>query len=264
MPQTPPPRSFSPWSDDSGSDSPSNAAPDPVSNTPLSEAMRNVDLMLDQLARIAVSIRRSGTRSRLEKADRMLRPEDHQDLHAHLVAVVLSQGPFSAEYTFSPEQIGPSKLSPVQLRLISCNLKRLNRFLYAQKHSKGLDATLPLPPKEIIDPKEAPKQPQPETRPQQKPEKSIPSTSKPVSPKPIGSLHDSSVKTGTVASGVTDLVLVPENPVPSQAATTQLSITVTRLDYPHPPEMKVGALVFRCPCCCQVLPAIISDKNRWR
>src|SRR6202043_3866350 len=112
-------------------------------------------------------IRRSGTRSRLQKADRMLRLEDHQDFCAHLIAVMLSQGPSSAEYTFSLEKIDPSKLSTVQLRLINCNLKRRNRFLYAQEHSKGLDATSStrIPPKDVIDPKRAPEQPEPETRP---------------------------------------------------------------------------------------------------
>ncbi|KAJ5199045.1 hypothetical protein N7491_000392 [Penicillium cf. griseofulvum] len=32
-----------------------------------------------------------------------------------------------------------SKLNEVQLRLIRCNLKRRNRFLYVQQHSRGLD-----------------------------------------------------------------------------------------------------------------------------
>ena len=265
-PQTPPKRSFSPWSDESSSESQSDAASDIVSDTPLSEVKKNVDLILDQLARIAVAIRRSGTRSRLQKADRMPRHRALQDFRAHLIAALLSQGPFSAEYAFSPEQINPSKLSLVQLRLINCNLKRRNRFLYAQEHAKALDATSPIqiPPKEAIDSKEAPEQPEPETRPQQKPEKSMPSIIKPISAIPVEHLRNPSVKTGTSASGVTDLPSLQQNPVPSQAATTQLSTTVTKLDYPHPPEMKAGGLVFRCPCCCQALPAMLSDKSRWK
>ncbi|KAJ4314595.1 hypothetical protein N0V84_008819 [Fusarium piperis] len=180
--QCPPQRSFSPWSDDSGSDSQSDAASDIVSDTPISETMKNVDSILDQLARIAVAIRRSGTRSRLQKADRMLRLQDHQDLRAYLIAVVLSQGPFSAEYTFRSEQIDPSKLSTVQLRLINCNLKRRNRFLYAQEHSRGLDATsfTRIPPKEVTDQGKALEQPEPENRLQQEPEKSIEPVAKPV------------------------------------------------------------------------------------
>ncbi|KAL7791396.1 hypothetical protein V8C37DRAFT_382284 [Trichoderma ceciliae] len=72
--------------------------------------MGDVDKTLDQLARIAVAIRQSGARSRLQKADRMLRLDDHQDLRAHLIAVMLSQRSFSAEFTFSPEQLNPSGL----------------------------------------------------------------------------------------------------------------------------------------------------------
>jgi hypothetical protein len=171
-PQTAPQRSFSLWSDDSSSESQSDAASDPASSGPLSKTMREVDLMLDQLARIAVAIRRPGTHSRLQKADGMLRLEDHQDLRAHLIAVLLSQGPSSAEYMFSPEQIDPSKLSAVQLRLVNCNLKRRNRFLYAQKHSKDLDAISPtrIHSKEvIIYPQTTPEQPESDIRLQQTP-----------------------------------------------------------------------------------------------
>jgi hypothetical protein len=264
--QTPPQRSFSPWSDDSSSDSQSHAASDPVSDSPLFKAIRNVDLILDQLARIAITIRRSGTRSRLQKADRTLKLEDHQTLRDHLIAVVLSMGPLSPEYTFLPEQIDPSKLSDVQLRLIDCNLKRRNRFLYAQEHSKGLDAisSTRIPSVETITPKI-----ESQTPPQHTVSKPTPSISKSVatdlaSTKPLEHFHNPSVMTGTSASGMSDLLLLPQNPVPSQAATTQLSTTVTKLDYPYPPEMKVGALIFRCPCCCQALPAMISDKYRWK
>lgn len=251
-PQTPAERSLSPWPDDSGSDSQSSTASETASKTPLSEAMNNVDFMLDQLARIAVAIRRSGTRSRLQKADRMFRPEDHKELRDHLIVVLLSQGPFSAKYTFSPERVDPSKLSKlsiVQMRLINSNLMRRNRFLYAQKHSKGLDATssTQISP-EVTDLKRA----------QQKPGNPGPSV------KTIDRVHNPSGKTETSASGVTDLVALPQNPMPSQAASTQLSTTVVKLDYPHRPKMNEGALVFRCPCCCQALPAMIWDKPRWK
>ncbi|RTE68881.1 hypothetical protein BHE90_016738 [Fusarium euwallaceae] len=260
--QTTPQRSFSPWSGDSNSDSQSDTPYDITSDIPLSGAMKNVDSILDQLARIAIIIRQSGTRSRLQKADRMLSLEEDQDLRDHLIAVVLSTGPFSPEHTFSSEYIDPNKLSTVQLRLINCNLKRRNRFLYAQRHSEALDATshTRVPSKEVTDQGKAPEQPEPESRLQQEPEK----PPKPVSAKPVDQLHNPSVTTGTSASGVTDLPLLQQNLVPSQAATTQLSTTVIKLDYPHPPEVNEGALVFRCPCCCRVLPTMMLDKNRWK
>ena len=266
---TPPERSFSPWSDDFSSDSGSDAAAsEHLPDTPLSKATRNVDLMLDQLARIAVIIRRAGSRSRLEKADRTLTFDDHQDLRDHLTVIVLSQGPFSPESIFSPEHINHTKLNEIQSRLINCNLKRRNRFLYAQRHSQRLDTTslTQLHPQKAAE-KEATssQEPTPKARQQQEPEELRVSVQNPTPfTKPERRLLIESVKTGTSASGVTDLLPLPQNPVPSQAASTHLSTTAINLDYPYPPNMTDNALLFRCPCCCQALPVMFSLKNRWR
>lgn len=242
-PQAASARSFSPWPDDSSSDSLSDDASDLVPDTSFSEAMKDVDVILDQLARIAVVIRRSGTRSRLQKADRTFNPEDYQELNTHLTSVILSRA--------------PSALSLVQSQLINGNLKRRHRFLYAQRHSTGLGLAPPPVPESI----------QLEARVQNKSEiaeKSTDSTSQTAVDVPAENSHNSSVKTGTSASGVTDLREQPQNSVPSQGAATQMSTTVIKFDYPYPPKMNDDALVFRCPCCCQVLPAMMADKNRWK
>lgn len=47
---------------------------------PLGKAKETVNSILDLLVRIAITIRKSGTQSRLRKADRKFKIEDHEDL----------------------------------------------------------------------------------------------------------------------------------------------------------------------------------------
>lgn len=270
--EAPAQRSFSPWSDYSGSDSQSDVITEEPQIAGLSQAMRNVDLQLDQLARIAVTIRRVGTRSRLQKADRLFRPEDHQELHDHLTAVVLAQRPLSQNFAFYPDGTDAFKkeLTDVQRRLIHCNLKRRNRFLYAQKRSNNLaphsssfqpSNDIPETNFRLGETTPTPSQRQSELmRGLQRGQKSDPT---PVS-KTSERRDSRSIRTGTSASGVTDLLPLSQNPVPSQAASTQLSKTIVSVDYPHPPKMNPSALVFKCPCCCQTLPAMVADRTRWK
>lgn len=262
-----PPRSLSPWSDDSSSDSPSeNEAIGHVdTDSSLDAAKKNVDSVLDQLARIALLIRRAGKRSRLEKADRLLKLDDHLDLEAHLTTMMLLQGLHrSASYTFSAAQLDRSKLSKVQLRLISANKRRRNRFLYAQTHAEGLE-TMATAKWQRMDLGETTEVGQDDHSPTPEPviQKDRDEANEPVTAK-IRSKGIESVTTGTTASGVTNLILPASSAVPSQAATTQLSKTVAKQEYPYPPRIKTGALVFRCPCCCQVLPEMLRDRDRWR
>ena len=100
------------------------------SSNPLHENMQNIEMMLDQLARIVIAVQQSGRRSQLQKADQRFKPEKHKDLQEHLITILL------ARPEFLKEQIDPSKLSDVQQQLIHCNLKHHNRFLYAQQHLK--------------------------------------------------------------------------------------------------------------------------------
>lgn len=70
--------------------------------------MQNIEIMLNQLARIAIAIRRSDRRSRLQKADQRFKREEYKDLEEHLITVLL------ARLDFSKEQIHRSKLSEMQ------------------------------------------------------------------------------------------------------------------------------------------------------
>ncbi|KAJ4024603.1 WD repeat-containing protein 88 [Fusarium irregulare] len=246
-----PPRSLSPWSDDTESD-PDLEAGLEDSSSPLGKAKETVNSILDLLVRIAITIRRSGTQSRLRKADRKFKIEDHEDLQRHLVVVMLSQGPFSSDYTFSTERTDASKITPIQWRLINCNLKRRNRFLYAQKHSDALDT----PSSSTVPSSETPK---PEIQ-------DLPA--RPLGSTPVQKPSTKSVAMATSASGITDLPAVlpalPKGPVSSHATRTNLSTTVIKLPYPHPPKVDEDAMVFSCPCCCQTLPVAMLEMSRWK
>lgn len=251
-------RSFSPWSDESASETPLEPDFEAVpSRNPLHEKMQNVEMMLDQLARVGVAIRQSGRRSRLQKADHRFKPEEFEDLRNHLITVLL------ARPGFSKEQIDPSKLSEMQERLILGNLKRRNRFLYAQQHSKGLNPDTAGRPSQvqIIDPGGC--YPAIDGELVEGKQKSFLLMTEPLR-KPIVMPMNPTVITGTSASAVTNSLTLPQALIQVPATSTVLSSTVIDLKYPHPPKMKEGARVFVCPCCCQTLPVTLSEANRWK
>jgi hypothetical protein len=251
-------RAFSPWPDESSSESETEFGGLPaVVDARLREAMRTTDAILSQLARIAVAIRRSGTRSRLHKADQSFRAKEHKVLEDHLRAVVLYRlGILLAEFDKSE----PDK---VQQRLIRCNLRRRHRFIYAQRHAGELERV-----------RQAPKPTEMVARISQKAERhtlnpgdrasrrveNVPQADANLSAQP-----GASEKTGTTASAISESHALPKDPILSQTAPTQVSATATRIDYPRPPlEAQKGALSFQCPCCCQTFPAMIAKDSHWK
>lgn len=74
-------------------------------------------------------------------ADICFNPEDHRELRNHLIAVVLAEG---CEAERNRWNCDGSSLTPVQKRLILANLKRRNRFLYAQRHAQSLRCDPPI------------------------------------------------------------------------------------------------------------------------
>ena len=257
-PEEPPARSFSPWSDDSTSDTRSETELQSFSSgNPLHENMQNIEMMLDQLARIAIAVRRSGRRSRLQKADQKFKREEHKDLEEHLITVLL------ARPGFSKEQIHRFKLSEVQRHLINCNLKRRNRFLYAQQHSKWLDADTTGPPSQAQAIETIETRPQTHGEAAKEKQKSLPLIAKPSSEATDAPINPT-IRTGTSASAVSDSLDLPRALTPAPAVSTVMSSTVTGLKYPRPPKGKEGARFFTCPCCCQTLPVTLSEENRWK
>lgn len=210
-------------------------------------------MVLDQLARIAVAVRQLGRNSRLQKADHRFRPSNHEGLEAHLNTILL------ARREVSKDQIDTPRLSDVQQRLVYCNLKRRNRFLYAQQHSKQSNPlstenhSHSVVPVNTMDPTDA------------QPGRHNDNKSQPANIGRAAGGYDA--KTGTSTSALNHSCLLYTDPVPVPAAPVASTITSTAavdLEYPLPPSTDDDAHEFRCPCCCVTLPAELLEGNRWK
>lgn len=217
-------------------------------------------MMLDQLAALAVAIRKSGAHARLQKADRNLDPSQHEALRDHLCAILLSQPTEMGNLT---NPVNSNLLSTVQKRLIQANLQRRNRFLYAQRHSRRI-GVIKISPETVglmsgqsavMDPKKPVEAPSEE----------------PVSSKRLIDIargpqtpHTVQTVTSTTASAVQGSIALSQKPKSSQGALTQVSSTGSRIVYPHPPTLKKGVSTFKCPCCCQSLPTMFAEGGRWK
>lgn len=229
------PRSFSPWSDASetghGQSSPGISVPD----NPLLGKMKHIETILDQLARISVAIRRSGNHSRLQKADQRLNLDDHQILRNHLIFII---PPHPGESTVMTE---------VQNRLIDANIRRRNRFIYAQTHAEHLAMAYVKPQPHHMGGQNM----------------AVDNSKDPMQGKPkINLPTHSEVGTATIATEMDKPSIPDVTRSRVQGATTVMSSTVVKIKYPRPPKMKEDAKLFKCPCCCQALPAELQQNLR--
>ncbi|KAF5678244.1 1-phosphatidylinositol-4,5-bisphosphate phosphodiesterase [Fusarium circinatum] len=107
-------------------------------NGSLEEVLLDIDSALESLVTLSLAIRRTGRRSRLHKADRLFKPEEHTELRKHLEAIIVlrpGSGPVPQDDELRPSM---ESLTPLQSHLVTANLKRRNRFIQAQLHSLGL------------------------------------------------------------------------------------------------------------------------------
>lgn len=58
-------------------------------NGSLEDPLLDVDSALESLVNLSLAIRRTGRRSRLHKADRLFKPEEHAELRKHLEAIIV-------------------------------------------------------------------------------------------------------------------------------------------------------------------------------
>lgn len=243
------------------------------SATPVDEATKNVDSVLENLALLAVAIRRTGRQS-LEKADRKFDPEDHAELAALLKILCLYQpGVIKSDEELLARPKGLSTeervlglesvdLSSAQERLLQTNLRRRNRFLRAQRHSEGLKPPQPAEKEKKEDRIErveggtetTTKYEQVDMANQQ----AAPKTASPAPAEPTIS--------GTSAS-------IPESKLntqrvkrrSSQVAMTAVTTLTAAARYPRPPKIREGLKMFKCPCCCQTLPVEVAiEGTRWK
>lgn len=231
--------------------------------TILKQNTDDVEDILKELIRLTTAIRRTGAPSRLQKADGQFDPSAHQELSTHLQVIITAH---PSEQITQPFQLGSLQLSEIQWRLIEANLRRRNRFLYQQRHSRKLEIKEKRPPRpskrmgkslwqmvktRILSWLRFPfarrkKTPSPRTTQSRSLEVTRPSP-------PTENL------TVTSASKIQGPVKISK-----QSPTTVVSSTATKADYPKPPKLAPGQHFFRCPCCCQSLGIDLTQKNRWR
>lgn len=237
--------------------------------------MKSTEAILDQLARLAVAIRKSGTSSRLQNADRTLNPEHHEDLQNHLVLILLAKPSdfedrrrklleFNAEEKPMYFDVDITQLGMVQQRLVDANLRRRNRFIYAQRHASRLApiqvSFTPevVPDREVVNQSDQePKIGSPEIG-AQRPSYETKSVS--AGREWLKPLLDATGMTETTVSPIGTLVMV--NASTPSTVMSQGSSTGSKIAYPSPPKLK-GLDSFKCPCCCQTLPATLSERHQW-
>lgn len=252
----------------------------------LEEAKRNVDTSIDNLASMAIAIRRTGQKSRLVRADASFNSASLDGLRMHLEFIALLRPTLPGYEHPSHHKNDPhwwqkdisAKLSPLQQRLIEANLRRRNRFLYTQSHSRKL-AYRP-PAKKLI-----------EYLPQTEELIQHPSSTEnlisqlPVSgastqphnlrnskhPKIIPALSE------TLASTPESRLKWTEPKNHARVATTQMSRVTGTTIYPklrEPQQSEVQGMgqdktelpkMAKCPCCCEAIPySMLEVESAWK
>lgn len=266
----PVPRSFSPWSDMSftSSDSNRDTAPHQPPSTKLQDSQLEVDQVLDHLVRVGIAIRKSGSNARSQKADHLFNPDDHSDLFRYLAVIILSRGSKDAR---DFDLIRPGLLGSVQERLIKANLRRRNRFLYAQRYALKLDGysreergptTLRLVndgPGVVQQSADNTKNEhtllQPERNEEGDEEAQLANNSR----------RETMLLTNTSASAVgINIRKGPAIPASPQLAKTDITTTAAKLVYPRPPQLREGMRFFKCPCCCQTPSSLYQRSSHWK
>ncbi|RBR19764.1 hypothetical protein FVER53590_13780 [Fusarium verticillioides] len=232
-------------------------------NGSLEDPLLDVDSALESLVTLSLAIRRTGRRSRLHKADRLFKPEEHAELRKHLEAIIVlrpGSGPCFRDDEFRTKI---ESLTPLQNHLITANLKRRNRFIQAQLHSLGLKkrtVAFELPTLEAVE--------------------------KGSNPTPISTSESEEIPVPVVS----DTDAQPHKPLPAPMSVTSASVPESKLEYREPISKRTESTpmtvitqitasaryprprvydneqrVVQCPCCCQTLPlAEAKNNNRWR
>ncbi|KAL7755307.1 hypothetical protein ACKLNR_015064 [Fusarium oxysporum f. sp. zingiberi] len=227
------------------------------------DTLLDIDSALESLVTLSLAIRRTGRRSRLHKADRLFKPEEHAELRKHLEAIIILRpgpGTCSQDDEFQAKM---KSLTPIQSHLVTANLKRRNRFIQAQLHSLGLKKRSV--GFELLSPETAEQDtasaPSPENR---TGEIHMPAPAPTPQPpnRPLPALMSAT------SASVPESKLQYKEPVSKRTESTPMT-AITQITasarYPRPRISDNEQKVVQCPCCCQTLPVSeAKNNNRWR
>ncbi|KAF5599535.1 1-phosphatidylinositol-4 5-bisphosphate phosphodiesterase [Fusarium pseudoanthophilum] len=228
----------------------------------LEDALLDLDSALESLVTLSLAIRRTGRRSRLHKADRLFKPEEHAELKKHLEAIVLLRAGSGPCFQYAEFQTKIKSLTPLQNHLVTANLKRRNRFIQAQLHSLGLkkrSVGFELP---------APEATQQITNPALSSPIVAGEIAAPISSDTAGPARKPLPAPMSVTSAsIPESKLQYKEPVSERTESSPMTV-ITRITasarYPRPRISDNEQKVVQCPCCCQTLPASEAKNNsRW-
>ncbi|KAK4444752.1 hypothetical protein QBC34DRAFT_334438, partial [Podospora aff. communis PSN243] len=262
-------------SDDSCSSSSSRSASDNgIQTTALLELMRHTEDLLDQLIRLGLAIRRSGTNARLRKADSTFDENNYADLRRFLSLALLleredkkleekdkklEERDKKSDLKFDETtNWGYNELTPQQKHLVIANLRRRHRFAYARRHQKKLQESLNIesvqeaecgggPPVEVARPRKVREESNDREKPKELGRSEAPT--------------DAGLTTTTASAADGDVL---NHSHALSHTESRVSITTAKVSYPAPPPISGGMQSFKCPCCHQVLPIMFKERERWR
>lgn len=233
-----------------------------------SEEAFYIKTMLGHLARITTAIRRSGAAMRYQKADLSLMKRDYSELEDHLSFVIRLANANNAAAHLDLSKTGEGnttasvRLTAVQQRLISVNITRRNRIIFATRNMRFKEPTgaqyqgreisaLPQVPRAQVELSHG----------------SISKTAVSVS-NPHRSTN--SAKEMSVSKTATEMgsnFRLPETTALGQethSIVTRVTDIGATQDYPSFPSHQNMNWV-QCPYCAEMLPANYANKpSRWR
>ncbi|KAH6845817.1 hypothetical protein B0I37DRAFT_344991 [Chaetomium sp. MPI-CAGE-AT-0009] len=226
----------------------------------LPEMLENIEDIMAQLVRISVAIRGAGLRARFERADHSFNPERHVELKRHLEFLVHAASLDQGQKEGGNIGLVLSRtMTDIVQRLITANLVRRHRYLYARRRWTKQAAEHEAAAEPRLVPEGTKSSGQAQT----------PLASRPaaVVPRNEGSeskmiLSAPSVITSTVPTAMQGPIQLPHEG--RQLSMTAPSSTSSKAVYPKPPKIREDTLFFRCPCCFQTLPVTLAKRSLWR
>lgn len=247
-----------------------------ASKGPESELAKNVEVTLSYLTELAISIRKSGTRYRDSRAEQFGKNDSNfqktrAETYDFLTSIRLSGIFKECQSTTESLAREVNFKTPVIERLVDCNMKRWNRFLYARHHDKTLSAV-----------PSAENAPNLETRIDTGTDRTsgqiLPEISQTISEGVVGTptsmgpeatvISKLSTAATPIGKEALEVTLAPVIEDPSEAPAPNVAGSFVagrlRLKYPKPPKTDASSKYFQCSCCRQLLPIEFAERENWR
>lgn len=237
----------------------------------IGEARQGIDEITDNLAWTGSAIRRSGTKTRLQKADTFFehdmagkdKPQGDQ-LRTHLICIIKSRPTPSATSEDYIRDFRSMELQEIQNRLVEANLRRWHRFRYAQRHSDILRASraaqnMPLhalPEGSALDSTAEPTDdPTPRIN---------TAFAKQRNKVNDGGETGSTAGLSATAFGSEIQELEGRYTRPAKSTMTRISTITGSARFPKAKKSQAQRKTLLCPCCCQALPLEeAEDPDLW-